>query len=150
MPAFYDFLALRPSINFCEGLSFLSFRCVTYPATWAAHPLLQFRDDSSDMLAPLLWTFHGDGPADPLIAGKRRDVFPYRKRLGVGRQGLPQVCRQCMRNPTRYLFIHTFMVALTRRLRIHPTSRFYATTFFLRTASAVAHRFGERRRCILK
>src|ERR1700720_2958472 len=78
----------------------------TIPTARAAHPFLEFRDDPSDMLLPLLWSFNGDSPANPFVAGERRDVFPSRQCFGVRRQGFPQVCRQAMRDATGNLSAH--------------------------------------------
>ena len=55
------------------------------PTARTAHPLLQLADDPADMLVPLLWSLHGDRPANPFIARKWRDVFPGRQSLGIGR-----------------------------------------------------------------
>jgi len=54
------------------------------PATGTAHAFLEFRAHPIDMFLTLLRTLHRDGPADPLIAGKRRDVLPFYEGFGIG------------------------------------------------------------------
>src|ERR1700676_2483501 len=66
------------------------------PAARPAHPFFELRAHPFDMLAPCLLFLDGDGPADPLVARERRDVFPGRQRLRVGRERLAEISREVM------------------------------------------------------
>jgi len=48
------------------------------------------------MLAPCLIFLDGDGPADPLVACERRDVFPGRQCLSVGDERFSEINREVM------------------------------------------------------
>ncbi len=54
-----------------------------YPAAWATHSLLQFIYRSFDMFFSGFIFFDVCHPADPFIAGKGSEAFPYAKRFGV-------------------------------------------------------------------
>ena len=47
------------------------------PATWPAHPLLEFTDRPFDMLFSRLVFLDEGNPADPFIARKGRQILPY-------------------------------------------------------------------------
>jgi hypothetical protein len=66
------------------------------PAARPPHPFFELRAHSYDMLPPCLILLDGDGPADPLVARQRRDVFPGRQCPQVGRERLSQICRKVM------------------------------------------------------
>jgi hypothetical protein len=48
----------------------------TYPAAGPTLSFLQLRDSSFNVIFSCLWSFYGDIPANPLIAGERSNVFP--------------------------------------------------------------------------
>src|SRR5438309_4970476 len=62
----------------------------------AAASLQQFGSHSLDVLAPRFCFLRPEHPADPLIAGKRGEVFPGRQRVWGGNQGASQVHRDGM------------------------------------------------------
>lgn len=64
------------------------------PATRPPHPFLQVRTDPLDVLPPCLLFFNGDRPADPLVPGKRRDVFPCRSCLRVRGERFAEISRK--------------------------------------------------------
>ena len=47
------------------------------PATWTAHPFLEFADRPLNMLFSRLVFLDEGNPAYPLIARKRRKILPY-------------------------------------------------------------------------
>ena len=59
------------------------------PTARSAHALFEFRAHPFDMLFPGFRLLHGDRPAYPFIARKRRKILPYRERLRVSSEGLP-------------------------------------------------------------
>ena len=66
------------------------------PAARAPHPLFEFRAHPFDMLPPCLIFLDGNGPADPLVARERCDVFPSRQCLRVGGERLSEIGRKVM------------------------------------------------------
>ena len=63
------------------------------------------------MLSPRLGLFYGDGPADPFIPRKRRDIFPCGKRGLVGGKGIPQIRREFVYDAAGNCFFrHTFIL----------------------------------------
>ena len=68
------------------------------PAARPPHPFFEFRAHPFDVLPPCLIFLDGDGPADPLVARQRRNVFPRRQRLCVGRERLAEIGRKVMRH----------------------------------------------------
>ena len=68
----------------------------THPTTGTAHAFFEFRAYPVNMLLALLRRLHGDGPTDPLVARKRRDVFPGRPCLRVGGERLSEISRKVM------------------------------------------------------
>src|ERR1700760_4845162 len=72
------------------------------PAARSPHPFFELRADPFDMLAPCLHFLDGDGPADPLIAGERRYVFPRRQCPCVGCERLAEVGRKGMCDSSGY------------------------------------------------
>ena len=71
------------------------------PAARAPHSFFELRADPFDMLPPCLILLDGDGPADPLVAGERRNVLPGRQRLRVGRERLSEIGRKVMYDSSR-------------------------------------------------
>ena len=71
-----------------------------YPTARSAHALFEFRAHPFNVLTSGFWFFHGDCPADPFIARKRREVFPCRERLRVRSESVLQVLWQFVDNPT--------------------------------------------------
>src|SRR6266498_4806951 len=63
----------------------------TIPTARAAHPFLKFRDDPSDMLPSLLWSFNRDSPANPFVAGKWCQIVPFCKCVRIGSERIPQI-----------------------------------------------------------
>lgn len=68
------------------------------PAARPPHPFFELRAHPFDMLAPCLIFLDGNGPADPLIAGERRYVFPCRPCLCVGCKRLSEISREVVNN----------------------------------------------------
>ena len=64
------------------------------PTARTAYPLLEFRDNSPDVVLPRLRRLDGDRPADPLVASERRYVFPGRKSFWGSKQSLLQIRRE--------------------------------------------------------
>src|SRR6266542_4997774 len=66
------------------------------PTTRPPLSLQQFGTHSLDVLAPRFCFLRPEHPADPLIAGKRGEVFPRRESLWGGNQDASQVHRDGM------------------------------------------------------
>ncbi len=66
------------------------------PTTRPPLSLQQFGSHSLNMLAPCFCFLRPEHPADPLIAGKRGEVFPRRQSLWAGYQDPSQVHRDGM------------------------------------------------------
>src|SRR5207244_1393450 len=66
------------------------------PATGPPLSLQEFGSHSLDVLAPRFCFLRPEHPADPFIAGKRREVFPRSENLWVGNQDASQIHRDCM------------------------------------------------------
>ena len=64
-----------------------------WPAARPSHSVPEFRAHSLDMLPPRLIFLHRDGPADPLVARERCDVFPRCQCIRIGRERLSEVSR---------------------------------------------------------
>jgi hypothetical protein len=64
------------------------------PAAGEVVAFLELGADSFDMLAPCLFFFDGDGPADPLVAGERGYVFPGGARFWIGRERFAEIRRK--------------------------------------------------------
>jgi hypothetical protein len=78
-----------------DGLPVLSMRTAR-PAAGPPHPIFEFGTHSFDMLPPCLLSLDGDGPAYPLVARERRDVFPGRQNLCFGGERLSEISRKVM------------------------------------------------------
>src|SRR5438445_1281301 len=66
------------------------------PTTRPPLSLQQLGSHALDVLAPRFCFLRPEHPADPLIAGKRGEVFPRRQNLWGGNQDAPQVHRDAM------------------------------------------------------
>ena len=66
------------------------------PTTRPPLSFQQFGSHSLDVLAPGFCFLRPEHPADPLIAGKRREVLPRRQNLWVGNQDASQIHRYGM------------------------------------------------------
>jgi hypothetical protein len=71
------------------------------PTTRPPLAFQQFGSHSLDVLAPRFSLLRPEHPAEPLIAGKRREVFPRRKNLWAGDQDASQVGRHGMDHSAR-------------------------------------------------
>src|ERR1700734_42464 len=67
-----------------------------WPTARPPHTFFKFRAHPFDMLPPCLGFLDGDGPADPLVARKRRNVFPGRQRFLIGRERLSEISRKAV------------------------------------------------------
>jgi hypothetical protein len=70
------------------------------PAAWPALALFELCTNPLDMLFSCFVLFYGRGPANPLIARERRDVFPSGEHGFVGSKGFPQIRREFVYNAT--------------------------------------------------
>ncbi len=61
------------------------------PATGPAHAFFELGAHPFDMLPPCLVLLDGDGPADPLVARERGDVFPSCQCVCVGGERLAEI-----------------------------------------------------------
>ena len=81
----------------------------------AARPALAFFELGThpfNMLSPRFGLFYRDGPADPFIARKRRDVFPCSERGLVGGKSFPQIRRDLVYDAAGDCFFrHMFFLA---------------------------------------
>src|SRR3989344_2426099 len=66
------------------------------PAAGAAHAASELRNSLLDTDIPRLRFFARSNPANPLVARKRRNVFPHRPRRRRLNQGLSQILRHFM------------------------------------------------------
>jgi len=73
------------------------------PAARSPHSFSKLRAHPFYMLPPCLIFFDRDGPADPLIAGQRRYVFPRGACPGVGRERLSKIIWGVMNDSSRHL-----------------------------------------------
>jgi hypothetical protein len=71
------------------------------PTTRPPLSFQQFGPHSLDVLAPRFYFLGPEHPADPLIAGKRGEVFPRRQSLWAGNQDASQVYRDGMDHSAR-------------------------------------------------
>ncbi len=83
-----------------------------HPAARTAHSFLEFRNDPSNMLLPRLRRLDGNSPANPFVAGKRRDIFPCRQSFAISCQSLSQIGRHFMYYPSGdVLFSHKIILS---------------------------------------
>jgi hypothetical protein len=68
----------------------------TGPTARSAHPVIEFRERYFDAMTSRFRFLAGGNPADPLIARKRRNIFPSRSRLWSKHKRLSQIRWQCM------------------------------------------------------
>jgi hypothetical protein len=66
------------------------------PATRPAFSICQVFTHSLDTMASCFRFFGGGYPANPLIAGERRDIFPRGPRPGGSNDGFPEIRRRFM------------------------------------------------------
>jgi len=83
------------------------------PTARPALPFFELRAHPLDMLSPCFGLFYGDGPANPFIARKRRDVSPGSERGLVGGKGFPQIRRDFVNDAAGDCFFrHIFSCAV--------------------------------------
>lgn len=84
----------------------------THPATWSAHAFEHLVAHGHNVLLPRLRLGDGRRPADPLITGQRRDIFPYFPNLFVSKNCLAHIGRQFVYGTRRKcLSCHTTILA---------------------------------------
>ena len=88
-----------------------------YPAARSAYSFLKLRDDPIDMLLPLRGCFNRDSPADPFIAGERRNVLPCGQSLLISGERFSQISRQGMHDTTRNLLCHTLRLSQESQIK---------------------------------
>jgi hypothetical protein len=77
-----------------------------WPATRPAFAIKQVGADPYDLAGPRLLFLGGQDPANPLVAGERRQIHPCRQSLRVGDEHGTQIFRDLMDDATRYGFSH--------------------------------------------
>jgi len=109
------------------------------PTTGPALPVPQILATPVDALAPGLRFLGGLDPADPLVAGERRDVVPSRQRLWVSQERIPEVVRKAMDNAAgNFPLIGHYIRPIARKLDwpCVPTITWsWTATFMCRPAS---------------
>jgi hypothetical protein len=105
---------------FAGALAMLAAR----PATGPALAFFQFLLGPANATLPSHFLLGILDPADELVTGQRRDVFPRSERLRVADQRVTQVCGQLVHRPARYsLAAHRARVASVVRLSIEAGPR---------------------------
>lgn len=66
------------------------------PAARSPHAFMHLVSHDDEVLCPGLRLGTGSSPADPLIAGQGRYIFPRLLHLLIGQDGIPHICRQLM------------------------------------------------------
>src|SRR5678815_1995111 len=69
------------------------------PAAWPALALSQALASPGNTLAPCLGFFRGFDPANPFVAGERRNILPRRKRCLIMPEQFAQVCWEIVNDP---------------------------------------------------
>jgi len=87
-----------------------------YPATGAPFALGEFFDGPLDVILARGSGFDAYGPADPFIAGERRNIFPCRQSFCARVEGFLQICGQFVRGSAGYIFSHTSILPSRCRL----------------------------------
>ena len=105
------------------------------PAARAALAIRQARATPVDPLAPRLRFLRGFDPADPIIAGQRRNIFPGRQCFRVKFQRLLQISGKVMDAAARDVCLVSHM-ALSQRQSMSATGG--KRTFLLRYFSFAA------------
>lgn len=87
----------------------------TGPAAGTAHALDELGANAADAAVAGFEMLSGLGPANPFVAGQRRDVAPGQERVGAGKQRQANISRQSMDGAsenflTEIYGLHTYIV----------------------------------------
>lgn len=66
------------------------------PAAWSAHRFAHFVQSDGNAACPRFRLCTGLDPANPFIAGQRRNIQPHALHCGIRRYGLAEILRQPM------------------------------------------------------